>query len=316
MTDIGKIFGGMDVTTFMGVPSGDISVPQPGIGILGVPLATPYASTGDYAADAPGAIRNAMATYAAARDHYDFDLGGHLLAAPNQPDGIADIFDYGDMSLSTHDFAANRASITQAIKTLRKSGAVPVILGGDDSIPIPVIAGFDDCAPLHILQFDAHIDWRDDVDGERFGLSSNMRRSSEMPHVTGITQVGARGIGSARPGDAEDALAWGAKLFPMPAFDEQGMDAVISTLPAGGNLFINLDIDALDPSIMPAVIGPAPGGLNYRHIAMMIEKAAAKCSIVGFSMAEFFPRLDTTGHGALTAGRLICNAIGRISRQM
>lgn len=316
MTDIGKIFGSADVTTFMGVPSADLSASRPGIGILGVPLATPYASTGDYAADAPQSIRDAMATYAAARDHYDFDLGGLLLGAPNQPSGIADIFDYGDMSVSSDDFAANRSSITNAVRTLRESGAIPVIMGGDDSIPIPVIAAFDDCAPLHVLQFDAHIDWRDEVDGERQGLSSNMRRASEMPHVTGITQVGARGIGSARPGDAEDAIAWGAKLFPMPVFDEQGMDAVISTLPAGYNLFINLDIDALDPSIMPAVIGPSPGGLNYRQVATMIAKAAAKCRIVGFSMAEFFPRLDTTGHSALTAGRLICNAIGRISRQM
>jgi agmatinase len=316
MTDIGKIFGGTDVSTFLGVPSADISNPYPGIGILGVPLATPYASTGDYAAGAPKAIRDAMATYAAARDHYDFDLGGRLLAAPNQPSGFADIFDYGDTPVNTEDFAANRSSITNAIRTLRQSGAVPVVLGGDDSIPIPVIAGFDDCSPLHVLQFDAHIDWRDDVDGERQGLSSNMRRASEMPHVNGITQVGARGIGSARPDDVDSALAWGANLFPMTNFDGVGIDGVISTLPEGGNLFINLDIDALDPSEMPAVIGPAPGGLTSRQIGSMIAKASTKCRIVGFSMAEFFPRLDTTGLGALTAGRLICNAIGQISRQM
>ena len=50
-----------------------------------------------------------------------------------------------------------------------------------------------------ILQIDAHIDWRDEVGGEHWGLSSNMRRASEMAHVTGIVQVGQRGIGSARP---------------------------------------------------------------------------------------------------------------------
>ena len=316
MTNIGKIFGGTDVTTFMGVQNADISAPRPGIAILGVPLATPYASTGDYTAGAPKAIRSAMATYAAAREHYGFDLGGHLLAAPNQPGGIADVFDYGDAPVIIDDFAANRSAITSANKTLRQSGAVPVVMGGDDSIPIPVIAGLDDCAPLHVLQFDAHIDWRDDVEGERMGLSSNMRRASEMLHVNGITQVGARGIGSARPSDVEAALAWGVSLIPMIKFDDVGIDGVISTLPEGGNLFINLDVDALDPSEMPAVIGPTPGGLISRKIASMIAKASAKCRIVGFSMAEFFPRLDVTGHGALTVGRLICNAIGRISRQM
>ena len=52
--------------------------------------------------------------------------------------------------------------------------------------------------PFYILQLDAHIDWRNEVDGVREGYSSTMRRASEMPWVKGITQVGMRGVGSAR----------------------------------------------------------------------------------------------------------------------
>ncbi len=60
-----------------------------------------------------------------------------------------------------------------------------------------------------ILQIDAHIDWRDEVGGERLGLSSTMRRASEMQHVERIIQLGCRGIGSAREADLQDALDWG-----------------------------------------------------------------------------------------------------------
>jgi arginase family enzyme len=79
-------------------------------------------------------------------------------------------------------------------------GAVPFLLGGDDSLPIPMLEAFGAHRGkrLTILQIDAHIDWRDEVGGERLGLSSTMRRASEMGHVERIIQVGQRGIGSAR----------------------------------------------------------------------------------------------------------------------
>jgi agmatinase len=65
-----------------------------------------------------------------------------------------------------------------------KAGALPVVLGGDDSIPIPVLAAFrTGRALLYILQLDAHIDWRDEVKGVGDGYSSTMRRASEMPWV-------------------------------------------------------------------------------------------------------------------------------------
>ena len=315
MADIAKIFGGAGGDSFLGLPRGDLENPVPGIAILGVPLATPYAVTGDYGAAAPKAIRAALAGYASASHHFDFDLGGEILPSDGEGGAIMAARDYGDLPARTDDFAANRLCITTAIRTLRSARAIPVVLGGDDSIPIPLLAAYDNLASLHILQFDAHIDWRDEVNGETHGLSSNMRRASEMGHVTGITQVGARGIGSARPADRDAALAWGAELFPMPRVEEGGLDAVAESLPEGADLFINLDIDALDPSEVPAVIGPAPGGLTYREVTGVMAKAAARCRIVGFAITELFAAQDSGGLSALTAGRLVCNAIGRIARQ-
>ena len=311
MTDIGKIFGGGDVDTFMGVPRGDLADPKPGAGILGVPLATPYGSTGAYAKESPSAGRAAMAAYAPARGHHDFDLGG----VPFPAAGGAGIHDYGNLDLSEEDFAANRAAISEAVAALRRAGAVPVLIGGDDSIPIPVLAAYADSPSLHILQLDAHIDWRDEVDGERNGLSSNMRRASEMDHVAGITQVGARGIGSARSGDVDDAAAWGAGLFPMGSLDGSGFGEVVKTLPEGGDLFINLDIDSLDPSVVPAVIGPAPGGLGFREAVELMKAAAGRCRIVGFALTELYPALDAGGRSAMVAGRLVAIAAGLALRQ-
>ena len=103
--------------------------------------------------------------------------------------------------------------------------------------------------------------------------------------------------------------------FPIVDVDEQDIDAVIYTLPIGGDLCVNLDVDALDPSEMPAVIGPASGELTYRQAVAIIEKTCSRCRVVGFSLAELYPFLDTNGFSALTAGRLICNAMDRIARQ-
>jgi agmatinase len=80
---------------------------------------------------------------------------------------------------------------------------------GDDSVAIPFMRAFDDASTLRVLQIDAHIDWRDEVQGERFGYSSTMRRVSELPFVRSMTQIGIRAVGSARREEVEAAKGWG-----------------------------------------------------------------------------------------------------------
>ena len=87
-----------------------------------------------------------------------------------------------------------------------------------------------------------------------------MRRASEMGHIEAIIQVGARNIGSARPQDLADAKAWGAKFFTARDVARDGLQPVLDAIPAGSNVIICFDCDALDPSIVPAVIGRAAGG--------------------------------------------------------
>ncbi|MGH6904583.1 MAG: arginase family protein, partial [Geminicoccaceae bacterium] len=165
--DIGAMFGATETATFLGLPrAGDLAAPEAKIVILGAPCATPYRSVGPYCADAPRAIRDAIAGYAANLQHVDFDIGGPIFP------GAITAVDGGDLAWTEADPAANRMAIREAVAAVLARGAVPIVIGGDDSVPIPVLEAFHDRGPLTIVQIDAHIDWRDEVGGERWGLSS------------------------------------------------------------------------------------------------------------------------------------------------
>jgi agmatinase len=307
--DLGTLFGAAETETFLGLPSvRDLEALAARIAILGVPCATPYPSVGPYCAGAPSAIRAAIASYASNLHHVDFDLGGPIFP------GAVTAVDAGDLACTEADPAGNRAAIREAVAAIIGRGTVPIVIGGDDSVPIPVFEAFDNRGPLTIVQIDAHIDWREEVAGERWGLSSTMRRASEMAQIERIVQVGQRGLGSARPGDLADAKAWGAIFVPAEAVHEHGIAAALDAVPAGSQVLVTLDCDGLDPTIMPAVIAPAPGGLTYWQAIGILRGIAAKARLVAFDLVELVPERDVAGLGALTAARIIVNVLGLMAR--
>ncbi len=309
-TDIATMFGAKNVSTFLGLPACEApDLVTAKAAILGAPCATPYASVGPYCAGAPAAIRAAAAPYAANLQHMDLDFEAPLL-----PDGPDQVCDLGDLTFGENS-PANRNSIRAAVSAIIAQGAVPVVLGGDDSIPIPMLQAFEGRGKYTIVQIDAHIDWRDEVDGERWGLSSTMRRASEMDHIERIIQVGGRNIGSARPQDYSDALAWGVKFFTAREIASNGMASVTAAIPDGSNVIICFDCDALDPAIMPGVIGRAPGGLGYWQTIELLRAISGKATISGFDLVEFMPDCDVDGLGALTAYRMVAATMGLICRQ-
>lgn len=304
-------------TMFGGEVSGgffDLPMAEPGdastadIVVVGAPAATPYTSVGHYCSEAPDAVRSAFG-WPGVLSHHDFDIDGYLL-----PDGVNAV-DWGNLDWSETDFAHNRQLISDAVAKVLQNGAVPLVIGGDDSIPIPVLNGYEASEPLTILQLDAHIDWRDEVFGERLGLSSNMRRASEMPWVENIVQVGARGIGSARPQDRQDAIDWGVQFFPMRDVVRKGLDPIIEAIPENSRLYIALDIDVMDPAVVPSVIGPAPGGFDYWLMIELLERVADRAQIVGFNLAELMPSGDVGGRGALVAARILAVVMGLVAKQ-
>jgi agmatinase len=307
---LGAMYGATSAATFLGLPGATLADgAKARIAIFGAATATPYPSVGAYCAGGPQAIRAGIANWAGARDHMDFDLGGRML-----PEGVTAV-DCGDLPIDPGDAAGNRAKITAVARTLLDGGAVPVLLGGDDSVPIPLFHAFEGRGAFTVLQIDAHIDWRDEVQGIRLGLSSTMRRASEMGWIERIVQVGARGTGSARVTDLSDARAAGVTFITAREVAASGIQAVLDEIPSGADLLISLDCDGLDPSVIPAVIGPAPGGLSYWQTVELLHGAARRARIAAFDLVEFMPERDIQQQGALVAARLVATVIGLIARQ-
>ncbi len=303
--DIAAMFGASKVKTFLGLPAAKLDKPiQATAGIFSIASATPYKHVGAYCRNAPKAIRAGIAGYAANILHMDFDLG-----APIFPDGKVSAVDFGDLPFDAKNAAKNRDRVRKAAASILDAGGVPIVLGGDDSVPIPFFQAYEGRGKFTILQYDAHIDWREEVRGEKWGLSSTMRRASEMGHVERIIQVGRRAIGSARPKDVADADRWGVKFFGARDVAAKGIGPIVDAIPAGSQVILSCDVDGLDPSIVPGVIGPAPGGLGYWQAVELLHAAAGKGRLAGAAFVEFVPELDINGMGAMTVSRLVAHAL-------
>jgi agmatinase len=214
-----------------------------------------------------------------------------------------------------HDNTGNRSRIEATTREILASGATPILFGGDDSVPIPFLSGFADHGSIWILQIDAHIDWREEVRGERFGYSSPMRRASEMPHVAGMVQVGLRSVGSAGNAEVEAARRFGSRFVAAREIHTCGVEAALQHIPDGAQVVITLDCDGLDPGVMPAVAARTPGGLSYTQAIDLIAGVGRRNRIAGFDLVEFYPPADVSGVSAIVAARLLVNAIGAIVRQ-
>ena len=122
--------------------------------VFGAPHGTPYAGVpNEQFALAPDSLRTALKDDFALLEHWDFDFGGPLLGH-----GGFRLADAGNLVTQSQDGAGNRGLIRQATQDIVAVGAVPVMLGGDDSTPIPFFEGLAALGPLTIIQIDAHID--------------------------------------------------------------------------------------------------------------------------------------------------------------
>lgn len=302
------------MTTFLGVPAAQVGTLEPGaadVAIVGVPHGVAYPDPGLTAgcALAPGAIRSRSARMAHFVGNHDFDLDGPMLP----PGSSLRVVDLGDVPGSPEDGAGNQERAEAAIRGVLEAGAVPIVLGGDDSIPIPVLRAYDP-GPIWVLQVDAHLDFRHEVDGVREGYSSPMRRAAELPHVAGIVQVGLRGVGSARVQDVADARAAGNQLVTARELRERGVPWLVEKLPPDASVFVAFDCDSLDPAVMPAVSGLSPGGLSYDEAGDLLAGVAARCRVAGAAFTELVPARDVNERSALVVTRLVMRLIAGIAR--
>lgn len=299
--------------SFMGQPvQTDLSALQADFAILGAPFGSPYHMQGvaSDASNAPAAVREKSHRFGRMIEQHDFDFDEPLFAGR-----ATKVVDCGDVVADPRDLEGNKERVTAAVSAILERNALPIILGGDDSVPPLAIRAYEGRGPITVLQFDAHLDYRDEVNGIRDGYSSPMRRAAEMPWVDRIVHVGLRGLGSARTQDVADSRAAGNTLIKAKQVRDEGIGYVLDAFAPDAKVFITLDCDGFDPAVMPGTSCPMPGGLSYWEGADIIAGVAEKCQVVGMDYAEHFPSLDVNGITSLTLARLIVTLMGTIVRK-
>ena len=269
--------------------------------IFGAPFGKPYDPT-EFPNDqslAPSALRAASERILLNGQSVDTDF------RPPRCFGDLRVVDGGDIALVHGNVSQHYDDIEAAVRFVATRNIIPVIIGGDDGVTNPVIRGTDAFGDITLIQIDAHLDWRDQRFGEADGFSSPMRRASEQLHIKAIHQIGIRSVGSAEQAEWQYAKNWGAHIHLARDIHLHGMAPVIGSLPKGGKFFVTLDVDGLDPSVMPGTVALSPGGLSWWHIVTLFEGLVEKGTIVGLNLVELAPKNDLNNLSLIGAGRLI-----------
>ncbi len=282
---------------------------QADIAVLGIPYGLPYKMGGgaNPQSEAPNAIRAASDRISMGHDRWDFDIGGTLLGGKD-----VRVVDCGNVRGDPYSPAEHYRLAEIAARKILAAGALPLVIGGDHGIPIPVFRAFDGYAKdaITLIHVDAHIDWRDEIDGVSEGYSSPIRRASEMPHFGEIYQLGIRGTGSAREEELRAAEAYGANIITAYEIHDNGMAEVLRRIPDAGNYYITLDVDGLDPALMSGVLAPVAGGVTFHQVRQLIHGLVGKGRVIGMDINEFAPAFDIGYVGAVTCGQIMTNLIG------
>ena len=277
------------------------------VAVLGVPndMGTQWRSGARFG---PRGIREASTLFSFGHGGaYDFERDTLYLTAEE-----VRMVDVGDADIVHTDMESSHANTEEAVRRILAAGAMPVVLGGDHSVHAPVMAAFEDHGPLHIVHFDAHLDFVDERHGVRYGHGNPLRRSSEQNHVTGMTQLGIRNVSSSNRLDYDAARRAGSDILSVRDVRRLGTEAVLDRIPSGIDYYLTIDIDGFDPSIAPGTGTPSHGGFLYYEVQELIEGVAKKGNVVGMDLVEVAPPYDPTGITSILAAQLLMNAIGFI----
>jgi agmatinase len=170
-----------------------------------------------------------------------------------------------------------------AARSILEDSKFLVTLGGEHSISLGCIHAYVDKYPgLSVLQLDAHSDLRDEYLGTKYGHACVMRRAVDL---CPITQVGIRAMSLE---EREFSLSRGLS----PYFFERGsltlpIEEILGSL--RDDVYVTIDLDVFDPSIMSAVGTPEPGGINWLQALDLLKAVSDKRRIVGFDIVELSP---------------------------
>lgn len=190
---------------------------------------------------------------------------------------------------NTKEALAYAKEITTEILNRQK---IPIILGGDHSLTPGVIAAFAETdASFSIFHIDAHSDLRDSFHGDIHSHASALRRVLAYPAVKTLVQAGIRNVSS----DAQDGSEYAfiqsntdrIKIFFAHNMDNWNMDEITDAL--AHDVYITIDVDGLDPSIMPSTGTPEPGGLDWYRTIRLLKEVCSKKNVIGFDIVELAP---------------------------
>lgn len=184
-------------------------------------------------------------------------------------------------------------------------GKVPVLVGGEHTISLGAVRALAARYPdLSVLQLDAHSDLRNDYLGARVSQATVMRRVRE---ICPAVQIGIRSLSSAENHHIkENNLP--VVFWPPKKPSSEWLPAALSHLT--DSVYITIDADVFDSSILPWVGTPEPGGLTWDDVWQVLEPVARTRTIVGFDVVEFCPREAGAAPSAYMLAKLIYRLIG------
>jgi agmatinase len=203
-------------------------------------------------------------------------------------------------------------NVETVVREIVQAGKLPVMLGGEHSLTTaPVKAVKEKYGDsLSVLQLDAHSDLRDSYENTPYNHASVMRRVFDLSK---ITQVGIRNTCKDEmefiKEVGHDGIFWAHEIQGP---DKSWMDRVVDRL--SDNVYITIDLDAFDPSIMPAVGTPEPGGMLWYESIELLSKVIDKKNVVGFDVVELCP-IPGNIASDFFAAKLIFKMLGRIFKK-
>lgn len=249
----------------------------------------PFDSTTSYRAGARFASRAIRTESIYAIESYslyqDKDLSG------------ANIIDDGDLELPFGNANKSLDIIKGYVSKVVNDNKLPVMIGGEHLVSLGAVRACSEIyKDLYILHFDAHIDLAEDLLGEKLSHGSVMRRIWELVGDNKIFQFGIRS-------GMKQEFEWASKHITTNKFNLDNLDKAIEVI---GNkpVYITIDLDVLDPSIMSGTGTPEAGGVLFEEIRRAIMDIS-NLNIVGYDMVELAPQLDPSGASTVLACQLL-----------
>ena len=185
------------------------------------------------------------------------------------------------------------ASVERTAEGVLEGGSIPVLLGGEHSVTLGMVRALKARYPsLSVLQLDAHADLRDTYEGSPYNHACIGRRIAEL---CPLVQAGVRSLSIEEAGFLKSAGgSGGASVKTHYAVEILGAGGAALAARVAGELsdpvFVTIDIDVFDPSVMPSTGTPEPGGLGWYAVTALLKGVASKRNVVGFDLVELCPQ--------------------------